>query len=374
MKIVFMSSFLGNPSGGAEISTELLAKELCDDHDVRILSTRRSNVDNTALIPSSNYIPKNVILVGNQIIDTFLSNSIEKILRKDPPDIIHIHDIYILPAGLRTALRLDIPTVVTVRDPIPKNVSHSRGFLIDNIHSHLLKARNDVWIKNLKNVDKIIAVSKFIKSSLENLQLQSDVIYNLPPSWNYLSRTKEDRNIILLSAGRLHEEKGIDVLLLAIDIIVKEKITNFKLIIAGDGPHKKKLKYMCKLLGIERYVEFVGKVSQEKLRELYFICDIVVFPSVYHEPLGRVAIEAGIMGRPIIASKIGGIPEIVDDRVTGLLVPPNDPYILSRSIIELIENEDIRKMMEKNGRATILKKINPRHIADQHIELYRDLV
>lgn len=380
MNLVFSTAFFGNGLGGAEISVDLLIRKLQEKHhDVQVITTRKINLNqNTILLPFSNYVPKKVLIGGIGIIDFFLSYHIEKFLRRNHPDLIHIHDLYSLPASVNAALKLGLPIVVTIRDPLPRELAHRRGVLVDSLYKLIYKIRNRVWIKSLKRADKIIAISEFIKLSIEKLQIPSEkveVIYNLPPSWNgYGKREYTSDKIILLAASRLFEEKGIHILLIAIDQIIKSGFTNIKLIIAGEGAQRKKLEYLCKTRGIEQYVKFLGRVPYNKLQGLYSICDIVILPSIFTEPFGRVALEAGVMGKPIIASNIGGIPEIIENGVTGILVPPNNPEKLTEAIMELIENEGLRKKMGENGRIVVWRKFNPEHIVSQHIKLYKDLV
>jgi glycosyltransferase involved in cell wall biosynthesis len=98
------------------------------------------------------------------------------------------------------------------------------------------------------------------------------------------------------------------------------------------------------------FIKPVGWLSQEALPQLYEKADICVFPSVWPEPFGRVAVEAMAAGKPVIASRVGGLKDIVVDGKTGFLVKPGDADELAKKINILLDNPKLRDSMGKNGR------------------------
>ena len=161
-----------------------------------------------------------------------------------------------------------------------------------------------------------------------------------------------DENIILF-VGFIHPHKGPDVLIKAMPKIIKE-FPNTKSIFVGKEGEKgnlEGLELLLKKLGVEKYVKFAGFV-EESLKPFYYMAaDVFCLPSMTtHESFGIVNLEAMACGVPIVASKIGGVPDVVKDGENGLLVPPRDSETLADAIIYLLENEDIREKMGKNGR------------------------
>jgi len=134
---------------------------------------------------------------------------------------------------------------------------------------------------------------------------------------------------VFLIAGRLHPEKGYDVLFEAVRDLKRRVPRPFVLIIAGKGPFQEHYLRESERLGIADRVRFLG--FRKDLPDLMVACDLFVLPSVA-EAFGLVLAEALYLGAPVLASRVGGIPEIVDDGVDGLLVSPGDAVALSRAM------------------------------------------
>ena len=161
-----------------------------------------------------------------------------------------------------------------------------------------------------------------------------------------------DENMILF-VGNLSPYKGPDVLIRAMSEISK-KVPDTKLVFVGRGRMKEELEKLCKNTGVERNVKFAGFV-EESLKPLYYkAADVFVLPSMMiTESFGIVNLEAMACGVPIVASKIGGVPDVVKDGENGLLAPPKNSEALAEAIIYLLENEEVRRKMGKNGRKKV---------------------
>jgi len=213
--------------------------------------------------------------------------------------------------------------------------------------------------------------SKFIKDYfLERYpEIQKDrcfVCYNGVDILKFAPQPKKRDNekVRILFLGQWIEEKGIYVLLEAIKLLEKKR-DDFQVILGG-GPYLWKIKDLHlrqqenekKVYDIIRNlncVEVTGEVSSDKLPDIYNSADIVVVPSIDQEALALVNIEAMACGLPVIASKIGGMPEAIIDNKTGILVEPNNANALADAIEFLIDNESIRKRMGKSGRKRVEK-------------------
>lgn len=153
----------------------------------------------------------------------------------------------------------------------------------------------------------------------------------------------------ILFVGRLVPQKGIDVLLQAFSIAL-QKYPNNSLVIVGDGELELYLKRIVRNIGIPHKVSFVKWQSGSTLVRFYQKAKIVVVPSLY-EPFGIVALEAMACGKPVIASKTGGLMEIIEDGINGFLIKPGDHLQLAKRIAYLLQYPEMRHQIGKNARA-----------------------
>lgn len=376
MKILFITSLLGKQYGGAEVSTHLLFKKLFDcGFEIKALTTRKVKENNNLLsISFPIEIPKKLLTIGNTCVDYFLERKIKKILERLQPDVIHIQDTYILPAAVAANNSLKIPIVATIRNSV---LDETWELMFPKPISTLLKRRNKKIIKALHKIDIIISVSDYIKNELTKRGLDNEriiTIYNLPPKFkDDIKIPQKTSTVNLFALGFLAKFKGFSVLVKSIELVVKNDL-NVHLKIAGEGPEKKGLKKMVRNFGLESHIEFIGKIPFDGLSQQYSECDIVIFPSIYAEPFGRVALEAMYHGKPVIASKVGGIPEIVENSETGILVKPDDVYELAQAIINLVINPSLRKKMGKKGRIAIENLFNEENIVNQTLAVYETVI
>jgi len=189
----------------------------------------------------------------------------------------------------------------------------------------------------------------------------------------------KDKEIFqILSIGYLIERKGFEYLITAVEEVLKVH-NNVKLKIVGSGPLEVRIKKLIKELGLEETIEIIGNVSDEKLLEIYNLSDLFVLPSIVDsqgntEGLGVVLLEAMACKLPVIASNIGGIPDIIHDGETGLLVPEKDSMEISLSIIKLIENEDLRELIALKGYNMVKEHFIWEKIAKEYISIYQEII
>ena len=351
MRILAISTYYGEAEGGADISTKLLVKGLSSlDNEVIVVSINPQQKEGIHSI--LNYSPLSTpiiaFLLNTKLLDNFLVSRIDDLIKKTKPSIIHVHDIMLLPASVKAAKKNNIPCLVTVRDlrfvtnvPILSMADLSLDFSSKSVFLRYL-AKQKGWIsslivlpfvfnrsrdlrKALRLADSIVAISKFVKKQLIacGIDKNIDVIYNPMPEWKDMkvSRIPEDAGrVIFFAPGRLEYYKGFHLLIEAMHKIVELGEKRIKLYIAGIGPYENKLKQMVSNYGLENYVVFSGKLGYGDIKRSYFMCDCVLFPSIWPEALGRIPLEAMAAGKPCIASDVGGISELVD---TKYLVKPD---------------------------------------------------
>jgi glycosyltransferase involved in cell wall biosynthesis len=176
----------------------------------------------------------------------------------------------------------------------------------------------------------------------------------------------------LLCIGRLTPEKGFDVAITAFAYLVK-RFPCARLIIAGDGPSRRDLERYANKLKISDVVKFVGWVAPNDVSLLIRSSTLVMMPS-RSEGLPLVALEASFMARPLVASRIGGLAEVVSHKETGLLVEREDPNALAKAVEYLLNRPKIALKMGKAARRRIQKVFGWEQHVDSYDALYHRLI
>ncbi len=169
----------------------------------------------------------------------------------------------------------------------------------------------------------------------------------------------------ILGIGRHVPQKGFDVLLQA---FARAGQTSHDLLLAGDGPERPALERLADALGLGDQVRFVGRADRPTAVSLFAGCSFFVLPS-RQEPQGIVNLEAMAAGKAVLASRVGGVPEIVQDGETGLLVPPEDACALAQAIDRLTDDNPLRQRLGAAGRERA-KVFDWEAIADQYLGIY----
>jgi glycosyltransferase involved in cell wall biosynthesis len=289
---------------------------------------------------------------------------LRKLLNELEPDIVHIQ--YIAPGLVPiTAARLSgIETIfATVHQP-----GRTYGWkpkLLIRIASHLCtaffcnsRAVEKSWFGNSEifNPEKIDSKRKHFTiyngvdiSKIEKIVKEADT-----------EKIKESLGIrnkkVIGAVGRLRSEKGHSVLLNAFGDLVKI-LPNCVLLIVGDGPDRVHLEEMGKELGIRGYVKWLGQKDHDEVLGLYSIMDVVVVPSLF-EGFGLTAAEAMAASRPVVASKVDGLMEMMQDGVNSFIVSPGDSRGLASAILELLLNPEKATSMGARGRQLVVNEFS----------------
>jgi len=238
------------------------------------------------------------------------------------------------------------------------------------------------WISNYGNILRRVIVSVCNMTVVEMLIRESDAIISPSARYinesKYLRRVKEktiaipngltfneccthlskkecreilglhpDRRLILFMSS-LQPYKGPQILIQAM-VRIRERVPDTELVIAGQGWMIQELQKMCKKLEMEHCIHFVGYIQDsEKKACMFKSADVFAFPS-FSESFGNVGLEAMANGVPVVASRVGGIPDVIIDGKTGLLVPPGDSITLAETITQVLENETLRAQMGEAG-------------------------
>jgi glycosyltransferase involved in cell wall biosynthesis len=173
-------------------------------------------------------------------------------------------------------------------------------------------------------------------------------------------------------AGRLVMEKGVEVLIEAF-AKVKREVPEARLIIAGEGPEKERLQKLIADLELSSSVTMPGHLDQAEIERWLSRAWVQVVPSRWAEPFGLVAAEAMMAGTAVVASDSGGLREIVQDRQTGLLVPPGDVNKLAQALVQILQDRELAEQMGKAARKVALECFNEETYIDKFVELYQTL-
>ncbi len=213
----------------------------------------------------------------------------------------------------------------------------------------------DVQVKRwvIRRADRVVVVSQAVGRIYQETGFRSDRMMWLPnPPPTVVSsvsnspfepRVAPNGKKIVLFSGKLSLGKGVDVLFEAIPEILK-RLPETSFIFAGRLTQAVKIPE-----AIKPSIQLLGHLSQEEMHQIYNLCDVVVIPSVWPEPYPRVALEAIAHRKPVVASRVGGIPEIVQDGVHGRLIERRNPAALAEAVVEVLSGEGrFTEEMQKN--------------------------
>ncbi|MCQ9206995.1 MAG: glycosyltransferase family 4 protein [Omnitrophica bacterium] len=174
------------------------------------------------------------------------------------------------------------------------------------------------------------------------------------------------RSPVIGSVSRLSPVKGLKYLLFAMKDILKEE-PSCHLLLVGEGPSRAELLELSKRLGIESNVFFAMNTTETE--RFLSIIDVFVFYSL-EEGLGLSLLEALAAGKPCVASNVGGVSSVVEDDVTGLLVPPKDTHALKEAIIKVLRDDDLKRRLAKRGSEMVKEKFLLSKMTGEVLDVY----
>ena len=288
-------------------------------------------------------------------LDPLAFSRLARSLRRRRPDVVHTHlvhaDFHGLPAG-----RL-------VRAPLLVSTKHGfnpfRGGRAFAVADRAFARLADVHVAISRGLAHYLAESEGFDEHAFEIVHYGVAAGPPPPPLPAGPR--------LSVVGRLIPIKGHDVLLEAL-VRVREAVADVTLEIAGDGPLDAELRAKVARLGLTDTVSFLGRVSPAA--PVFERAAVVVVPS-RGEGFGMVALEAMERGRPVVASDVGGLPEIVEHGVTGIVVPPDDPERLAAALVALLRDPGRAAALGAAGRERALAAFSQARCTDRVEELYR---
>src|SRR3954452_16490222 len=329
--------------GGVETVTQALLPALRDRGHVPVVITSKNGLDlpdedTFEGIPVYRFSFHEALRAGNLEEIAALCRRVVALKQELQPDLVHFHfsDARAF-FQLRTAPAYPAPLLITLHNHVPHSGT-SAGTLVGRVLA------SATWVAGVSRtvIDRAIAVAPEIAD-------RAQVVHNglSPPALEPTPLPTDPATVVCMA--RLIPDKGVDVLLDAFAAIVTD-VPGTRLIVAGDGPLRAALAEQAAALGVADSVMLPGWVGPDDIHALLNSATVVVVPSRWQEPFPTVAIEAGLMARPVVASRVGGIPELVLDELTGILVEPDDPGALAGAIVRLLRAPDAATQMGRMGR------------------------
>ncbi len=319
------------------------------------------------------YLNKGALLKSSvrfQIGKGAVQKSLQEILQRHQTDLMQIHCVTSsAPYALRASRELKLPVVVSAHGELTMDAQQvfQRSPVFQNALRDSLRQADFLTACSQQTLDEL---QKWWGASLSD---KSEVAYS-GVFWDDFNAESASRSTpspaiqnlkpYIFAIGRLVTQKGFDVLLRAFALA---DLPNFNLVLAGEGGEKEKLEALARELKIENQVCFFGRAERKEVIALFQNCEFFVLPSRM-EPMGIVNLEAMSSGKAVVASRVGGVPELVTPDV-GVLVPPDDVSSLAKAMQNLAGDEKLRHKLGRAGRIRAEHFSWPR-IAAQHRAIY----
>jgi glycosyltransferase involved in cell wall biosynthesis len=371
MRICFYTETALPKVGGQELVVDALAREfLALGHQPTVLAPRQKGTR-----PADHEFPYPVIrhprFISTRRLVNWYRHFLIRANDRQRFDVIHCHSVY--PCGYLAGLardRLATPIVVT---------SHG-GDVREGNRRLMKRGLPQRHTLGVQMADATIAISRFTRDGFLRLYPQATNIIDIPngvhlaPFAVQASRPSDLDPAIqseeyLFFLGRLARRKGVDVLL---DALAQMRERKIKLVIGGDGAERPALEEQSQKLGLTDRVLFVGAVAGAKKTWLLQNARSLVMPSREWEAFPLVLLEAYAAGRPVVATAIPGLIDLIQPDRTGLMVPPESAAELATALDRIVADRALARRYGAEA-ARLAPQYSWRTIAERHIALYREL-
>jgi glycosyltransferase involved in cell wall biosynthesis len=405
MTIVLVNKFYYKRAGGERSFFDV--KELLESHGHTVVPFAMQHPENE----SSSYqkyfvsyhefgrVPRNPLAMAKGFMRMVYSWEAKKkfaqLVEEVRPDIVHIHNIYhqISPSILDVCRAKGLPVVQTVHDyklVCPNYKLFANGAIDESCKGK--RFYRDAWNRSIKHsflascgavletyihdalhiydrgVSQWIAPSHFVKNKIVEFGKEESKISVIPHFIDMpLDNKDRERNDTLLYVGRLSEEKGVDVFLRAL------ARTGYHARILGDGPLRSDLEMLCKKLGLEGQVIFEGHKTPEEVTHALATCRALIVPSVWHELFGYVVLEAYAVRTPVIAARVGALPELIEPVDHRFLVTAGSDEELAQKMEELLQNSAVLKEFGERAHLFCRERMGGQEFYEKIMALYASL-
>ena len=339
MRVLFWCDAFWPLIGGVEVLAANVVLALRErGFELTILANREPNLEAHSLfrgIPVHR-LPFIEAVTSGRVQDWLaVRESVASIKRDVRPDIVWVYHVEIgVMFHLMTAAAHQAPTLCTVHGAFGDNaLAHDRALAA--------VLRSAAWVAACST-----HALEHTRHGVPEITARSSVVWNglaMPELVPDPGPVGEPR---LLCVGRIGtvEEKGFDLALQALPTILR-RYPGARLRIAGDGAARGELEQCAKTLGVAQHVDFLGWVHPREVLSLINESTMLLMPSRVPEGFGLVALQAAQMARPVIATRVGGVAEVVADGETGILVAPEDAPALANAVMQLLDDPDLMSRM-----------------------------
>lgn len=282
-----------------------------------------------------------------------------QVIRAFNPDVVHVQHAHLWFSLLLPWARR-FPLVITVHDPI-HHVGDKKSQRTPQGLVHWGYRQADELIIHAESLKKIMV------DQLGFLLDKLHVIPHVAHGWSDVPDDIEENERLLLFFGRIWEYKGLEYLIRA-EPLVAERVPDVQVMIAGRGEDFQRYRDM--MVHPERFIVHNEYISDEKTAEYFAQSAVVVLPYVDASQSGVIPF-AYSFSKPVVVTNVGGLPEMVDDGVTGLLVPPRDERALADALVRLLCDRELRHRMGAAGKVKLDTQCAPEVVARETVEVYR---
>jgi len=311
------------------------------------------------------------LLASNELSlsEKFFSVFLLPIIGRADIDIIHSHSEMAGNKFIPIVYALKIPLVITFHGLPPVGVNPISA---------------EQRRRYTKNASVILVNTEFAKKQYQSLGVDGEKIQILPQGTNLddfpfkIRPFPHDGEVCILTVGRFHPDKGQEYAIKAVASLIKQGF-RIKYRLVGNGPQRVVLEALCKDLGVTNEVEFYSSLSDQELRGIYSNAHIFILPSLksedgfHEETQGVVLQEAQAVGLITIATNTGGIPECIDDGVSGFLVKDRSSEEIAQKLIEVIFCADRWPEYQRAGRQWVEQRYDIDKIGGEIDGIYRNL-
>jgi glycosyltransferase involved in cell wall biosynthesis len=359
-----------------EFYVQRLSEELAaQGHEVTIFTS--SNTLEQSFNNSSNLTIRRLEIMTNVYNVPIVPNLLYQLIDAEKPAVIHTHQypVFFSDTAAFVCRIKKVPLVLQVH--VISDPKSTLSGLISNVYY------SSIGLFTLNSADTVIVPSYDYKAKLSKMHVNISKIQVIPygidmeefqfASQGYPFKEKYgcQNSKVLLFVGRLNYQKGLHFLIKAMPTILQQ-VANVKLLVVGAGEQLADLRQLVASLNLCASVIFTGAIDQKEIHTAYAAADVFVLPSLF-ESFGISIIEAEASGKPVVATRVGGVPEVLIDGKTGFLVSPCNSIQLAKAILCLLLDSELALKMGEQGRKLVQERFNIKHIVDRLNFQYRKL-
>ncbi len=379
LKVIHLVS--GNDIGGAKTHLLTLLSALSKDIEVLFVCLESGVSYHAAVDAGINTIS----LEQKNRYDMSVVSKLTEIIKSGGYDILHCHGARANYVGIKLKKRISIPIITTIH-------SDYRHDFDNNILKKIIFTK--INESSLKKLDYYLLVTRKFKDALVDAGFEEDKIrsvfngiptkviddprskaeicdaFNIPRT-DISDKETGKKPVVIGIAARFHPIKGVDVFLEAVNELKIRGIKGFRVLLAGSGDEEEKYRAYVLDKGLSDCVDFLGFVDD--MSGFYKLCDINVLTS-HSEGFPYSLLEGGLRGIATVASAVGGIVDMIEDGIDGLLFPDSDFKSLADCLSRLLDDEDLRDKLGKTFRDKIFDRFSDDKMADTHIGIYEEIL